>query len=251
MLDLAVQHLLSPANPLIKRLVHLHDARGRREQGLFLVEGRRAIDECLTAGLTPAHLLVRDDCPPVASWPAATLVSARAMERLSQASSPSGFLAAFAIPSAPALRPDEGGLILAAVADPGNLGTLLRTAAALGIRQAVLIGTADPWGPKSVQSSAGAMARVAIHTPELPAALQALAGATPLCALLPRGGLAPDELVPRARWLVVGGEAHGIPPELLTQCREQVTLPMPGGTESLNAAIAGAIACYLLMRARP
>jgi TrmH family RNA methyltransferase len=251
MLDLAVQHLLSPANPLIKRLAHLHDVRGRREQGLFLVEGRRAIDECISAGMAPVHLLVRDDCQVPETWPAVTLVSARALERLSQASSPSGFLAACTIPSPPPLRPMEGGLILAEVADPGNLGTLLRTAAALGIRQAVLIGTADPWGPKSVQASAGAMGRLAIHTPELPAALIALADAAPLCALLPRGGVAPQALTHGSRWLVIGGEAHGIPPQLVSRCPEQVTLPMPGGTESLNAAIAGAIACYLLMRSHP
>jgi TrmH family RNA methyltransferase len=69
-----------------------------------------------------------------------------------------------------------------------------------------------------------------------------------LCALVARGGDAPERLPRRPRWLVVGGEAHGIPESWLPRCDERLTLPMPGGTESLNAAVAGAIACWLLLR---
>jgi len=248
MLDLAVSHLISTANPLIKRLVHLHEARGRREAGQFIVEGRRAITDFLALGHHAAHLLVRADLTAPDGWPPVTTVSARILERLSQATSPSGYLAVFPIPAPAALIAAQGGLLLADVADPGNLGTLLRTAAAMGVAQVALLGTTDPWSAKTVQATAGALARLQLHllTPE-----QAIALATeeaPGCALVVRDGLAPERLARRRRWLVVGGEARGIPPELLAACAERVTLPMPGGTESLNAAIAGAIACYLLMR---
>jgi len=248
MLDLAVSHLLSTANPLIKRLVHLHEARGRRAAGMFIVEGRRAIDDFLKAGQGAAHLLVREDAEPPPGWPPAITVSGRILERLSQATTPSGYLAVFPIPLPTALVAAQGGLMLVEVADPGNLGTLLRTAAAMGLTQVVLAGTADPWSAKAVQATAGALARLQIHTLALDQAIALATPDAPRCALVVRDGVPPEQLPRRRRWLVVGGEARGIPPELLAACPERVTLPMPGGTESLNAAIAGAIACYLLMR---
>jgi len=96
------------------------------------------------------------------------------------------------------------------------------------------------WGP--VQASAGALAAVRVLRSDDPAEL---AGGAPLCALVPRGGMAPAELPRTARWLVVGGEADGIPPAWLERCGERLTLPMPGdAVESLNAAVAGAVAMY-------
>jgi RNA methyltransferase, TrmH family len=235
----------SPGNPLVKTLSKLQQARHRREQGLFLVEGSRAIGAFLAAGWRPAHLLVRSDEPVPADWPEAQRVSAAVIERISAAVTPPGYVAAFPIPTPPALEPARGGLALAEVMDPGNAGTLLRTAAALGVQQVALIGGVDPYAPKVVQASAGALALLRVH--ELPASdgLTPFADA-PLCALVARGGEPPDHFRRGARWLVVGGEAHGIRDEWLARCAERLTLPMPGGTESLNAAVAGAIALYLL-----
>ena len=243
--------LASPDNPLIKRLARLTESRHRREEGLFLVEGRRAISGFLEAGWTPAHLLVRDDeiAPP--GWPEPTTVSARVMDKLSQSVTAPGFLAAFALRPPDPLDPALGGLVLAEVSDPGNLGTLVRTAAAIGVAQVVALGGADPWSHKAVQASAGALSRVQVHEPPPAgglAQLAATATGVPLCALVAQGGIDPERLTPGPRWLVVGGEAHGIRDDWLPACGERATLPMPGGTESLNAAIAGAIACYLLWR---
>ena len=236
--------LTSPDNPLVRRLVACQDPRKRREEGLVVVEGRRAIDGCLSAGWLPAHLLVREDLTPPAHWPPATPMGARVADRLSQASSPSGYLAAFPEPVVPALDIHAGGLLLAGVADPGNTGTLIRTAAALALPQVVIAGGADPWAAKVVQATAGSIAAVTIHIlgdhPEL------LTGGAPRCALVVSGGQPPSALKPGPRWLVVGGEANGIPERWLATCAEHLTLPMPGGTESLNAAVAGSIAAYLL-----
>lgn len=229
-------------NPLIRSLAALHDAAGRRAAGAFLVEGRRAIDGFLSAGWTPLHLLVRDGLEAPAGWPAVVATGERALARASAATTPSGYLAAFAIP--PAAPPDAaaGGLLLAGVADPGNLGTLIRTAAAFAIPQVLCAGGADPYGPKAVQASAGALAAVRVLRGDDP---EALAGGAPLCALVPRGGAAPADLPRGPRWLVVGGEADGIPPAWLERCGERLTLPMPGAAvESLNAAVAGAVAMY-------
>lgn len=235
----------SPDNPLVKRLAKLADGAGRRAEGLFLAEGQRLIDGLLAGGWRPVWLLVRtgESIPP--HWPTQVLVeiSERVCSKLSQAATASGFLAAFPLPPVPAIDAAAGGLLLAGVADPGNMGTLIRTAAACGIRQVALAEGADPFGPKVVQASAGALALVQLHRGVTPAAL---AGGAPCCALVVRDGQPPAAFARRPRWLVVGGEAHGISPAWLAACSERLTLPMPGGTESLNAAVAGSIAAYLL-----
>ena len=117
-------------------------------------------------------------------------------------------------------------------------------------RQVVLVGGADPWSHKVVQASAGALATLVVHRLDPDDGLSVLAGGAPRCALVVSGGTAPDLLVQGPRWLVVGSEAHGIRAEWSAACEERLTLPMPGGTESLNAAMAGAIACWELFRPR-
>lgn len=235
--------LSSPDNPLVKRLARLDSPAERRAAGCFLAEGQRLISGLLAGGWQPLHLLVRSDETIPAGWPDAQRVSARVLAKLSQAATPSGFIAAFPLPTPAPLEPSAGGLVLAGVADPGNVGTLIRSAAAFGIRQVVLAGGADPFGPKVVQSTAGALALVQIHQIASP---EPLSGGAPLCGLVVSGGTAPAALSRQPRWLVVGGEANGLPPEWLAACAERLTLPMPGGTESLNAAMAGSIAAYLL-----
>lgn len=238
--------LTAPDNPLIKRLAQLADPTGRREQQAFLAEGLRLIDGFIQAGWQPLHLFVREDLAVPPGWQTderkVTQVGARVVQRLTSASTASGFMAIFAMPTPPELDPAEGGLVLTGVADPGNVGTLIRSAAAFGIRQILLDGGADPFGPKTVQASAGALALVAIHR----GSFDRLQGGAPCCALVVSGGRPPAELVPGPRWLVVGGEANGVPLPWLTHCSDLVTLPMPGGTESLNAAIAGSIVAYVL-----
>lgn len=235
----------SPDNPLVKRLAKLGDGAGRRAEGLFLAEGQRVIEGLMAGGWRPVWLLVRSGESIPTHWPSQVLVeiSERVCGKLSQASTASGYIAAFPLPPAIQLDPQAGGLVLAGITDPGNMGTLIRTAAACGIRQVLLAEGADPYGPKVVQASAGALALVQLQRNGTPAVLL---GGAPACALVVRDGQPPERFARRPRWLVVGGEAHGISPAWLAVCSERLTLPMPGGTESLNAAVAGSIAAYLL-----
>lgn len=228
-------------NPLIKELVSLHEATGRRAGGAFLVEGRRAIAGLLAAGWTPLRLCIREGEEQPPGWPTAITLGERAAKRASAAATPSGYLASFALPDPGPLDPAAGGLILAGVADPGNLGTLLRTAAAFAVGQVACLGGADPFGSKAVQASAGAIAAVRLFRPQ---SWSDFSGGACLTALVPRGGAAPP-MPAGPRWLVVGGEADGIPAEGLALCSERLSLPMPGSAvESLNAAVAGAIALW-------
>lgn len=237
--------LASVANPLVKELLRLHDARGRREAGAFLVEGRRAIDGFLAAGMRPDLGLLREGEPLPQGWPPPLSMSSAVARRLSQAMTPSGFLARFPLPAPRAVDPAAGGLVLVGIADPGNLGTLLRSAAAFACPQVALCGGADPWQHKVVQASVGALAKV--QPIELPADAgpAVLAGGAPLCGLVAEGGVAPEQLPPGPRWLLVGSEAHGLPAAWVAACAERLTLPMAPGVESLNAAVAGSIALYV------
>jgi TrmH family RNA methyltransferase len=132
-------------------------------------------------------------------------------------------------------------LALWRIADPGNVGTLLRAAHAFGAGIALSEGCADPTGPKAVRASMGSVFRVPLSAFEEPAGRRV--------ALVPSGGIplpeldSGDEVV-----LMLGAERDGLPPEVLERCDERASIPQPGGGESLNVALAGAIALYELSR---
>lgn len=132
-------------------------------------------------------------------------------------------------------------LALWRVADPGNVGTLLRAADAFGAGVALSEGCADPTGPKAVRASMGAVFRVPL------ADFDDAAGRR--VALVPSGGVPLPELDSGGEVvLVLGAEREGLPPQVLERCEERASIPQPGGGESLNVALAGAIALYELAR---
>ncbi len=145
-------------------------------------------------------------------------------------------------------------LVLVDLADPGNAGTLVRTAEAAGAAGVVCLGdTVDPFGPKAVRAAAGAAFRLPIAEPDAPLeALAALgrAGVRRL-ATVAAGGAAHDTLdltAPVA--FVLGSESHGLPRTVVDAADGLVTIPMPGPTESLNVAAAGAVLCFEAARQR-
>ena len=132
-------------------------------------------------------------------------------------------------------------LALWRVADPGNVGTLLRSADAFGAGVALSAGCADPTGPKAVRASMGSLFRVPLGE------FDAAEGRR--VALVPRGGVPLPELAVEGDVvLVLGAEREGLPSEVLERCDEQASIPQPGGGESLNVAMAGTVALYELAR---
>jgi TrmH family RNA methyltransferase len=132
-------------------------------------------------------------------------------------------------------------LALWRVGDPGNVGTLLRAADAFGAGVALSEGCADPTGPKAVRASMGSLFRVPLSGfDEPPGKRVALAtsGGIPLPELQLDGDVV----------LVVGAEREGLPADVLERCEERVSIPQPGGGDSLNVAMAGSIALYELAR---
>jgi RNA methyltransferase, TrmH family len=132
-------------------------------------------------------------------------------------------------------------LALWRVADPGNVGTLLRAADAFGAGLALSEGCADPTGPKAVRASMGSLFSIPLSDFDEPSGKRV--------ALVPSGGIPLPELDYRNEVvLVLGAEREGLPTEVLDRCDERVSIPQPGGGDSLNVATAGAIALYELAR---
>jgi RNA methyltransferase, TrmH family len=246
----------SPRNPRIQALIALHDARDRRREGLHLAEGRRVCEEALAAAEVVEVLHTEDHDDLVAALPAGvrhTRVDERVMARLSDAVTPQGVIAVVRTADVDGPAPVHGAvLVLDRVSDPGNVGTLIRTAAALGA-SVISIGGADPFGPKAVRASAGACYRTPIRRrADLLMVVEELRAAGRHIL-----GLAADgertvreiavELDAADVALVVGAEPGGIESSDRASLDVMVRIPMRAGIESLNVAAAGAIALHALI----
>lgn len=145
-------------------------------------------------------------------------------------------------------------MVLVDVADPGNVGTLVRTAEAAGCAGVVLAGScADLFNPKTVRATAGALFRVPVAAcAEVDAVLGALGDAGAVAAAtVGAGGSAPEQVdLSGAVAILVGSEAHGLAPEVVERCAVRVSVPMDGGLESLNAGVAGSVVAFDAARQR-
>jgi len=219
--------ITSRHNEKLRLVRKLADRRWRDKLGLFAAAGEDLLEAAHGAGIEPVELLV-----------AGETVEASLLAELSELPHPPRAIGVFRR-SDLASGPGEGtGLALWRVADPGNVGTLVRAADALGPAFVALSpGCADPTGPKAVRASAGAVFRVPTCAfDEAPA---------PRLALVPRGGTPLRELaLDGPVTFVLGAEREGLPPEVLATCAGRATIPQAPAAESLNVAMAGTIALY-------
>jgi RNA methyltransferase, TrmH family len=208
----------------------LASARQRHKLGLFVVEGEDLVEAGLAAGLEPVELLV-----------AGENVSAEVLASVSGLPHPSRRIAVFRRDDLTRLAPGAAppvGLALWHVGDPGNVGTILRSADALGPAFVVLsAGCADPTGPKALRASMGAVFRVPLGSfEEAPGRRLALVahGREPLHEADLSGPVT----------FVVGAEREGLPESVVRSCEGRVSIPLEPGAESLNVAVAAALALY-------
>ena len=216
--------------------------RVRERLGLFACEGEDVVAAGLEAGLAPVEALVDGERPALLErLPAAETVEPRLLAAVSQLAHPPRVIAVFRHADLPRLDPGAAppvGLALWQVVDPGNVGTLVRAADALGPAFVCLSpGCADPTGSKALRASAGAIFRVPLGTfDEAP---------TPRVALLPEGAPPLATLEPGSRaTFVLGAERAGLPASVAADCEFAATIPQAAGSESLNVSVAGAIALY-------
>ena len=236
----------------------LHQAKGRRQQGLLLLEGTHLLQECQRLSLEPRLLIATslwlERHPQLSGFGPLQVVSPEVLEAMATTTSPDGVLALLPPPAAATL-PAAGAkplvLALDRVQDPGNLGTLMRTALAAGVEQLWLGGGADPWQPKVLRASAGAALELPLRRFEsLEQCLgQAKAAGWPLRAAVRQGGVPYWQLDwQQACILLIGNEGAGIDPALERLGLEPVTIPHSPQVESLNVAVAAGV--LLLERQR-
>lgn len=238
--------ITSRNNPLVRRVFSLREKKFRREAGEYVAEGIKSVREAAASG---AHirLLVRAERVPAQDIAAdgELVVSDGVFEKLSEEVSPQGVLAVIEAPDCTPAPPRSLALLLDGVSDPGNMGTVLRTADAAGYTDVYLRGCTDPFAPKSVRASMGGIFRVRLHIGGDEALRAALAGVPLVCADM--GGENAFRFTPPARFcLVVGNEANGVTEEVRAACAHTVRVPMRPVCESLNAGVSAGILMYLL-----
>ncbi len=266
--DLILEKITSRKNERLRAAAQLAASpRARQESGLFLAEGARLCADAAGSGLAVERAFFTaqalEKYAPYAerilrAAKEAYEVEEHAAALLSETKSPQGV---FCVCRAPRLgltpagvKPDGRYLILERLQDPGNLGTILRTAEALGVDGVALAGACcDPFGPKALRAGMGAAFRLPLFLTESLAECAAAfrAAGIPVYAAVPaqdaepvtacdfRGGAA----------IAVGNEGSGLTPEGAAACEKRVTIPMRGRAESLNAAASAAILLWELCRA--
>lgn len=234
---------MEPIRSLRNRAVveagRLHQVRERRNRSRTLVEGPHALSEAIGAGMNIEMTFALADDPRFDDWPEVSAVSEPVMGKLAGTATPRGPVAVMHIPPWDPAPPHDV-VVPIQVSDPGNVGTMIRTAAAFGLGMVIGPGTADPWSPKVLRAGAGGQFRTSLSKVETPLGLSSHR----LAATVVSGGVAPEDLEEGPWAFLIGGEAHGLDPAWTEAADTTVTIPMPGGTESLNAAIAAAILCY-------
>ena len=221
--------IASRDNERLKLVRKLHDRRWRDKLGLLVVEGEDLAESARDAGVEPVELLVAGEnvVPELLAEVSTLAHPPRVVGVYRRADLPRG------------ARPVT--LALWRVADPGNLGTLIRSADAFGAGVALSAGCADPTGPKALRASMGAIFRVPL------AGFDEAQGRR--VALVPHGGTPLPELrLAGEVVLVLGSERDGLPEEVLAGCDERASIPQRGPAESLNVAMAGTIGLYELAR---
>lgn len=235
----------------------LLEAKTRRQSGRFLAEGPQAVASALAAGLVESVYSLDLDSEVVAAARAAGarcyLIDRKALATLTDTVTPQGPIAIARIPEADfeqSLRQGGVWLVCDRVSDPGNLGTMIRTAAAAGASGVVTTaGSADAWSGKVIRSTAGTFANLPIISGlATPVVLAAFAQAS-IPLLVAAGSGTEDFRAAAARqpgavaW-VVGSEAHGVGADFLASASAVVRIPMADAVESLNAAVAAALCLY-------
>ncbi len=221
--------ITSKDNPRLKLVRALQRKKEREETGLFACEGEDLCDAALAAGIEPVDLLI-----------AGENVEPELLAGVSTLPHPARVIGIFRRADLP-LGARTTCLALWRLGDPGNVGTLIRSADAFGAAVALSEGCAEPLSQKALRASAGAIFRVPLLSWDDRPGRQVALDSSGAMALM-------DVDLTTPVTIVLGAERAGLPDELLAACDTVAAIPMPGDAESLNVAAAGAIALYELSR---
>lgn len=249
-----IEHLTGLKNPRIMLWRSLKDRKARLESGLFLVEGRKMVEEALTSRFSVETILVQENRQNEFSFLRddmhLVLVPENVLASICDVKTPQGIAAVLRISSMNA----EGAKLIAldGVQDPGNVGTIIRTADAAGFSGIILSREcADVFSPKVLRATMGSIFRMGITvTDNLPDVLHDLQanGFSILSSQLDGDPFYERKNVSSSFCLIVGNEGNGISDPVKAEATHRLKLPMRGGAESLNAAVAAAIMMYDLTK---
>lgn len=253
--------ITSTQNPKLKLVRALAGrAKDRREAGAFLAEGARLVEEALAAKWPFRFVLYAQGLSERSAHAVEALaragievesVEAGLFNSVSETEHSQGILAVLVLTALPPPRKPTFTLILDQIRDPGNLGTLLRSAQAAGVESVLLPPeVVDPFGPKVVRAGMGAHFRLPIERATWEE-IRARLGKTPVYLAETENAVSCwDVDFKPALALIVGNEAEGASPEARELASQNVVIPMPGGMESLNAAVAGSVLMFEVVRQR-
>ena len=227
----------------VKLIQKLHHKKYRNELNLFIVEGKKSINEFLQAGYTPQLLIATEAFTTSVSQHLITPVSKDELRKVSTLQNPDEGLAVFQQPKHKGILQEGVIVALDNVQDPGNLGTIIRLCDWFGVETLLCnTQTVDCYNPKVVQASMGSLTRVAVHYLDLAAFLTTTA--LPVYTMDLEGENLYTATFPKDCILILGNEANGISSEVRALSNEVITIPrfsQHQRTESLNVAMAGAI----------
>ena len=242
------ERITSRKNPLLQQVKKLLSSRKAREEaGLFVSDGTKLLEEAVKyfPGLETVILSdgVQADVP---SSVRVIRVPGDVMESVSPMQTPQGALFLCRLPEKTRFTPKAGMLILDGIQDPGNLGTMLRTADAFGVSVALLEGCADPYSHKVVRSSMGAVFRTPVVQTtwkEVSAACTAAGIPVAVTALSDRASDIRNAEIKKMA-VVIGSEGQGVRKEILDAADAELIIPMTAHCESLNAAVAATVVMW-------
>jgi len=260
--------ITSAANPVVKSLKALHLKKGRSESGLFLAEGARLASEAADLGVWPQIMAVSEaalERPQVKKLvSAATKAGARVIEtseailgQIGKRDNPQTIIGAYRQRFAPLddLPTEKPGFFVAleGVRDPGNLGTIMRTADSVGAQGVILVGqTCDPFSVEAVRATMGSIFAMPLARADFTTFEAWRRGRDLLLAGASLKGVDPHDAFPAERGVVVfmGNEQSGLPENMEAACDALVKIPMKGRADSLNLAIATGVMLYDVWRRR-
>ena len=243
------ERITSRKNPLLQQVRKLlSSGKARKEAGLFVSDGTKLLEEAVKYDPDGLDTVILSDGVqiPVPGHVRVVRVPGDVMESISPMQTPQGALFLCRLPEKTDFAPRPGMLLLDGIQDPGNLGTMLRTADALGVPVALLEGCADPYSHKVVRSSMGAVFRTpVVQTAWTEVYARCRAAGIPLAvtALSDRASDIRRTDVKKMA-VVIGSEGQGVRKEILKNADAELIIPMTENCESLNAAVAAAIVMW-------
>lgn len=234
-------------NEKIKHIIHLHKKKYRQQHFQFIAQGLKTCTTLQNAGyqLDSIYMIASEHEQHLQSFDQniTYVVTDAIINKISTQENPSGIVAIFKMPLVKKYASDNA-IALMEIQDPGNFGTLVRTAAAMNIKTIYSIDCVDLYNPKVIQATTGTLA----HVDVIPLSWQDfsdLCHNVIKCALIVEHGHSAEQIPLKECIIIIGNEGQGLPNFVTQACNYRMTIPMPGATESLNAAIAGSIAMYL------